>query len=154
MKPIALLVILGSALAIPMSAQVQTRLLVTQPVDEAKLVALPHSVHPLAQPRYDRGVVPDSFPANRMLLLLNPPQERQADLQLFLNGVHSRGSASYHQLDHAPSIWRAVRPRRCRRSNRGRLALLARISSFQDIEEPPIHRVFRHGRRAPRSLSC
>jgi hypothetical protein len=97
MKPIALLVILGSALAIPMSAQVQTRLLVTQPVDEAKLVALPHSVHPLAQPRYDRGVVPDSFPANRMLLLLNPPQERQADLQLFLNGVHSRGSASYHQ---------------------------------------------------------
>ncbi|HKM86939.1 MAG TPA: Ig-like domain repeat protein [Terriglobales bacterium] len=54
-------------------------------------------MHPLAQTRYDRGAVPDSFPADRVLLLLSRPAEREAALREFMSDVHRRGSASYHQ---------------------------------------------------------
>lgn len=55
------------------------------------------TVHPLARAENDRGAVPDSFPANRMLVLLNPPAERQQALQQFLHDAHAKGSPSYHQ---------------------------------------------------------
>jgi hypothetical protein len=54
-------------------------------------------VHPLARPENDRGSVADSFPASRMLVLLNPPADRQQALQHFLRDAHNPGSLSYHQ---------------------------------------------------------
>jgi hypothetical protein len=71
--------------------------MITQAIDEANLVALHGNVHPLAQARYDLGTVPDSLSADRILLLLNRPVERQGALQQFMKDVHTRGSASYHQ---------------------------------------------------------
>lgn len=97
MKLKALFVILEIVLAIPASAQFQAKLLVTQPINETNIVALHGSVHPLAQARFDRGVVSDSFPVNRVLLLLNRPPDREAALRQFLNDAHTRGSASYHK---------------------------------------------------------
>ena len=70
---------------------------VTQVIDDAKTVPLHGTVHPLAQSRFDRGAVPDSFPAERMLLMLYRPSDREAGLQQFLQRVHTPGSASYHQ---------------------------------------------------------
>ena len=78
------------------SSQSAPRSLVTQPIDEANLVTLPGSVHPLALPRNDRGAVPDSLPANRILLLLNRPPEREQALQAFLADIQRRGSPGYH----------------------------------------------------------
>ncbi len=107
-----LLLILALACAVSVQAQspatpliarpVITRPLITQPpatqaIDEAKLVTLHGNVHPLAQARYDMGTAPDSLAADRMLLLLNRPAERQAALQRFMKEMHTRGSASYHQ---------------------------------------------------------
>jgi hypothetical protein len=43
---------------------------ISQPIDDHLRVSLPGNVHPLAQLRNDLGPVPDSFPAQRMLLLL------------------------------------------------------------------------------------
>jgi len=60
-------------------------------------VRLSGTVHPLARAENDRGAVPDSFPANRMLVLLNPPAERQQALQQFLHDAHAKGSPAYHQ---------------------------------------------------------
>jgi subtilase family serine protease len=71
--------------------------IITQAIDEAKLVTLHGNVHPLAQARYDWGTVPYSLAANRILLLLNRPQAQQTALQQFMKDVHTRGSASYHQ---------------------------------------------------------
>jgi hypothetical protein len=71
--------------------------LVTQSVDESKTVTLHGTVHPLAQARYDQGVVPDSFAANRMLLMLNRSPQREAALRQFMSEVHTKGSATYHQ---------------------------------------------------------
>jgi hypothetical protein len=97
-----LLLFLGSALAMfagtrNASAQSQARPLVTQTIDESQVVRLSGSVHPLAQARYDRGAVADSFAAERVLLLLGRPAEREAALQQFLSDVHRTGSASFHQ---------------------------------------------------------
>ena len=97
MKPKVLLVILGSILTLPVYAQLQARLLVTQTIDDSNVIALHGSVHPLAQSRFDRGAVADSFPVNRILLVLNRPPERDAALQSFLNDAHTRGSANFHK---------------------------------------------------------
>ncbi|MGA2422263.1 MAG: S53 family peptidase, partial [Candidatus Acidiferrum sp.] len=64
---------------------------------EGSLVRLSGTVHPLARAENDRGAVPDSLPANRMLVLLNPPAERQQALQQFLHDAHAKGSPAYHQ---------------------------------------------------------
>jgi len=81
----------------PIYPQATASRLITKPVDETKLITLYGNVHPLAQARYDHGVVPDAMPAQRILLLLNRPPEREAALQKFLRDVHTRGSVRYHQ---------------------------------------------------------
>jgi hypothetical protein len=96
------LLILALACAVSVKAQSPATPLIAQAmiagaIDEAKLVTLHGNVHPLAQARYDLGTVPDSLAAERILLLLNRPVERQTALQQFMKDVHTRGSASYHQ---------------------------------------------------------
>src|SRR5215469_4315274 len=71
--------------------------MVTEAIDETRLVTLHGNVHPLARALYDRGKVDDSLPVKRVLLLLNRPAEREAALQKFLADVHRRGSSSYHR---------------------------------------------------------
>jgi hypothetical protein len=93
----ALLLILAGTCAVSVQAQGPAAPLVTEAIDEAQVVALHGNVHPLAQARYDQGAVPDSFAAERLLLLLNRPAERETELRQFLHDVHTPGSASYHQ---------------------------------------------------------
>ena len=70
---------------------------ITGPVDERVRVTLKGNVHPLARPQYDQGAVADSFPAERMLLLLQRSPEREAALRQFLQDVHRPGSSSFHK---------------------------------------------------------
>jgi hypothetical protein len=91
---VAILALSFSTLACPQSSPTR---LVTQAIDETKLVTLHGTVHPLAPGAYDQGAVPDSFAAKRMLLILNRPAEREAGLQQFLKSVHEQGNAGYHQ---------------------------------------------------------
>jgi hypothetical protein len=65
--------------------------------DETRLTKLSSTVHPLARPENDRGAVSDSFPAERMLVLLNPPADHKQALEQFLRDVHMPGSPSYHK---------------------------------------------------------
>ena len=93
----ALISILGIALSVPALAQNPATPLVTEPIDEAKLVTLHGNVHPLAQARYDLGAASASVPARRLLLLLNRPADREAALAQYMQDVHNLGSATYHQ---------------------------------------------------------
>ncbi len=71
--------------------------LITGAIDEAKVVTLHGNVHPLAQARFDLGPVPDSFPASRMVMLLQRSPEREAALQQFLQDAHRPGSPTFHK---------------------------------------------------------
>ena len=77
-------------------AQIQSRL-VTQPIDETKLVTLHGNVHPLAQPRYDLGAASPDAPARRLLLLLHRTAEKEATLAQYMKDVHTIGSPAYHK---------------------------------------------------------
>jgi subtilase family serine protease len=70
---------------------------ITQLINEQVRVTLKGNVHPLAQSRYDTGTVPDSFPVERMLLLLQRSPERETALRQFLQDTHTQGSPSYHK---------------------------------------------------------
>src|ERR1700745_3608751 len=54
---------------------------ITQPVDNSARVTLHGNTHPLATAANDRGMVPASTAADRMLLLLKRPAEQEAALQ-------------------------------------------------------------------------
>jgi hypothetical protein len=85
---------IASSLAL---AQSQPAARITQPIDDRFRVTLQGNVHPLAQPRFDQGAVPDSFPAERMFLLLQRSPEQEFALREFIHDAHTSGSASYHQ---------------------------------------------------------
>ena len=96
MKQSGICLLLGTFLSVPAVAQLPTARLVTEPVDATKLVTLHGSLHPLAQPRYDIGIVNESTPAQRLLLVLNRPPDREAAFQQLLKDLHAPGSSSYH----------------------------------------------------------
>jgi len=70
---------------------------ITGPIDERVRVTLKGNVHPLAQLRYDQGAVLDSFPVQRMFLVLRRPPEREDALRQFLEEAHTLGGTSYHK---------------------------------------------------------
>src|SRR6202050_3731833 len=96
MKCTAWLLALVTALSTSAISQDSTPL-ITEAINERTLVTLHGNVHPLAQPLYDLGTVPDSFPASRMVLLLRRSPEREAALQQFLQEAHRPESASFHK---------------------------------------------------------
>lgn len=91
------LTLLAALASRPALAQSQPAVRIAQPIDDSRRVTLKGNVHPLAQARYDRGAVPDSFPADRLLLLLQRSPEQEAALHQFLQGAHTVGSANYHK---------------------------------------------------------
>lgn len=97
MKRTVLAIVLGNVLVVPAAAQNTTIELITTPIDESQRTVLHGNVSRLAQPAYDQGSVDDSLLASRVLLLLNRPPEREADLQQYLAEVHSKGSPMYHR---------------------------------------------------------
>lgn len=66
-------------------------------VDSSPMVALQGNTHPLAQPRFDRGVVPDSTPTGRMILMLKRSDAQQAALDHALAAQQDPKSPSYHK---------------------------------------------------------
>jgi len=70
---------------------------ITRPVEGTNLVRLPGNVHPLAQANYDQGAVSDAKPMNRMLLLLQRSEDKEASLKDLLDEQQMKSSAIYHQ---------------------------------------------------------
>lgn len=93
--------ILGAALAIPAAAGNLARPLVRVPIDETQRTKLRRNVRPLAQGRYDQGVVPDSLSADRVPMLLNRPPERETAMQQFPADAHLKDFPNYQHW-HTP----------------------------------------------------
>jgi hypothetical protein len=70
---------------------------ITQAIDEKNLVVLRGNTHPLARAEYDRGLVSDAQPLNRMLLLLQRGPDQETALQQFLDDQQNTFSPSFHR---------------------------------------------------------
>src|ERR1039458_9166963 len=88
---------IGMALFTHQPLRAQTRRLITQPIDEAKLVTLRGNTHPSAQPANDRGPVSDSMQLDNMWLLLKRPAEKEKALVKYLDEQQDPNSPNYHK---------------------------------------------------------
>jgi subtilase family serine protease len=70
---------------------------IIQAVNNAQVVALPGNVHPLARPKYDKGVAPASLPMERMLLVLKRSPKQEQSLQAIIASLHNPKSPSFHK---------------------------------------------------------
>ncbi len=59
-------------------------------------VTLPGNTHPLAQARFDRGVVPDNTPAGTMVMVLRRSPEQQKALDDLVRSQQDPTSPNYH----------------------------------------------------------
>src|SRR5271170_282509 len=92
--PVAVGLLLSAGL---LHSQSQRPALITQAVNEAERVTLAGNVHPLATRVADRGVVPDSTQASRMLLLLRRSPEQESQLHVFLESLQDANSPNFHK---------------------------------------------------------
>lgn len=87
-------------LAIPTQAQMQsqpTRRLITQSIDERKLVRVEGNTRPEATAANDRGHVTDTMPMEHMLLQLRRPPELESALDNLIGQMHDPDSESFHK---------------------------------------------------------
>src|ERR1700690_2670109 len=72
-------------------------LLITQNVDESKLVTLGGNTRPEAKAKYDRGLVADNLWMEHLLLLLKRSPEQERELEKFIDELHDSSSPTYHR---------------------------------------------------------
>jgi trimeric autotransporter adhesin len=95
----AIVFVLSAILFLPSSSLSQSRIAgsVEGPIDDTRLVTLRGNTHPLAQAAFDRGAVPGSFPAERMILSLKRSVAQEDSLHEFLGQVQNPALPAYHQ---------------------------------------------------------
>jgi len=74
-----------------------TRAVLDQRIDEARLITLQGNTHPSAIPANDRGAVSDSMPMEHMQLVLQRPAELEQALEKLMEEQQLKGSANYHK---------------------------------------------------------
>ena len=74
---------------------------IVQAIDGAHLMTLGGNTHPLAQRRFDQGLVDPSMRLDRMMLILDRSPEQEKELDAFSASQYAPGSASFHHWLHA-----------------------------------------------------
>ena len=75
----------------------RTRALITQEIDESRLVTLKGNTRPEANATNDRGAVADDFQMEHMLLQLQRPPEQEQALKEFIDQLHDPASPNFHR---------------------------------------------------------
>jgi len=94
---LAVLASLNFFLAVPAARAESVRpLLITQNVDEAKLVTLGGNTRPEAKAKYDLGSVADNLLMEHMLLQLKRSPEQERELEQLIDELHDSSSPIFH----------------------------------------------------------
>ena len=95
---VSLIALFGASQFTPVRAQSASRArpLITQNIDESKLVALHGNTRPEAVAANDRGAVAHNLRLDHLLLQLKRPVEQEAALKAFIDDLHNLESANYH----------------------------------------------------------
>ncbi len=96
-KALVLFAVVAVAVVLASGQSSAPRALITQPIDDSKLVRLPGNTHPLARPEFDRGAAAASLPYERMMLVLKTAPERGYALDDLLAQQQDRSSPNYHK---------------------------------------------------------
>jgi subtilase family serine protease len=72
-------------------------ILITQPIDESKLIRLRGNTRPEARTEYDRGRVDDGLPLDHMLLQLKRGPELEQELDQYIDGLTDKSSPNFRQ---------------------------------------------------------
>ena len=75
----------------------QSRALLTRPVNESERVVLQGNTHPLTKRAEDRGTVPASTPAERMMILLKRGPGQELALRSAIEALHDSNSPAFHK---------------------------------------------------------
>lgn len=78
-------------------AQDEPAPLITETVDESRLITLSGNTRPEARAKYDRGPVADDFLMEHLLLLLKRSPEQQQKLNQLIDQLHDSSSPIFHQ---------------------------------------------------------
>ena len=78
-------------------AQNVRTVLITQSVDESKLVTLTGNTRPEARAEYDRGLVANNLPMEHMLLQLKRSPEQERELRQLIDELTDSSSPNFHQ---------------------------------------------------------
>src|SRR5580658_6599323 len=84
--------------------------LITDPIDESRLVTVPRSVRFEAIPRNDRGPVPDSFPLPHMLLQLKRSPAMESELAQYIDQLTDKKSPNFRKWLTAEEIGKKYGP--------------------------------------------
>jgi len=90
----AVFVLVASAGAWAQKVSVPSR--VVETVDDTNTVTLKGNVHPWARAAFDQGVLPDSQPMSRMLLVLQRSSAQEQSLKQLMDAQQTKGSGGYH----------------------------------------------------------
>jgi len=82
----------------------RTRALITQEIDESRLLTLKGNTRPEANAVNDRGAVADDFQMEHMLLQLQRPPEQEQALKEFIDQLHNPASPNFHRWLSAPEF--------------------------------------------------
>ena len=93
-----LVALLASLIILNISvAHAATPVLITQNVDESKLVTLAGNTRPeTITKQNDRGPVADSYPMEHMMLQLKRPAEQERELEAYIDEAHDTSSPNFH----------------------------------------------------------
>ena len=79
------------------AARAATRVLVTRSIDDTRLVTLSGNTRTAARnPANDRGPVDENLQLDHMMLLLDRPVEKEAELKTLIDAMHTPGSPEFH----------------------------------------------------------
>jgi trimeric autotransporter adhesin len=92
---LALVTAIPAFAANPPQSRAATR--ITEPVNDNTRVVLRGNVNPLAQARYDRGVVPPAMAASRLMLLLKHSPTQTAAVREYIDSLQDKNSPNYHK---------------------------------------------------------
>ena len=67
------------------------------PIDDSDVVTLLGNTHPLARPEFDRGVIRSETRLERLVLVLQPSEGEQRQLENLVQAQQQPGSPEYHQ---------------------------------------------------------
>lgn len=93
----ALIACMLTCTAVKSYGQTEKPVLITQAMDEEARFTLRGNLRPEANQRNDRGLLPDDFPLEHMLLQLQRSPEQQKSLESFLQELSTPGSRNFHR---------------------------------------------------------